>query len=74
MDIQFQVHYGKYNKRFGSDGIHEPLSWETSAEAVEKFKQERVFDEIISTEVKEKSMMDWMANLPIHTFEVKWPN
>ena len=66
-----QIHYEKYNQRFGSDGIHDPLEWTEGeiADRVEKFKDEMIFADIIDEELKEKSMFEWMANLPIHTFE-----
>ena len=28
----------RYNKRYGSDGIHEPLSWEKQEEEIVKFR------------------------------------
>jgi hypothetical protein len=28
----------RYNKRFGSDGLHEPLTWEKQQDAVDRFK------------------------------------
>lgn len=66
-----QIHYDKYNQRFGSDGIHDPLEWVEGevADRVETFKEEMIFSDIIDVELKEKSMFEWMANLPIHTFE-----
>jgi len=26
----FQVHFDAYNKKFGSDGFHDPLDWTSS--------------------------------------------
>jgi len=64
-----QIHYDRYNKRFAGDGVHEGLGWEGQFDAVEKFKEEFIFSDIIETEVKEKSMLNWMGEvLPIHTF------
>ena len=48
--------------------MHEPLSWEAEAEAVEAFKEDFIFADIIDTEVETKSMLEWMAFLPLHTF------
>ena len=64
-----QVHYEKYNQKFGSDGLHESLTWDEVAVEVDKFKEDFIFADIFETEVKEKSMMDWMTYLPIHKFE-----
>jgi len=63
------IHYDRYNKRFAGDGLHEDLDWKQQEEAVEKFKEDYIFSDIIDTEIKEKSMFTWMAEvLPLHTF------
>jgi len=63
------VHFDKYNQKFKGDGMHEGLDWEAQTEAVEKFKEEFIFSDIMETEIAEKSMMSWMAeSLPLHTF------
>lgn len=64
-----EVHYEKYNKRFGNDGIHEPLDWSSSKDNVEQFKKHMVYDDILQTEAKERSMLLWMRVLQIHSFE-----
>jgi len=64
-----QIHYDRYNKRFAGDGIHEGLDWEGQLEAVEKFKEDFIFSDIIETEKRDKSMLSWMGEvLPLHTF------
>lgn len=63
-----EVHYEKYNQRFGKDGIHEPLEWTTSKSQVERFKKEMVFEDILGTEANERSMLLWLRNLRIHSF------
>jgi len=64
-----QIHYDRYNKRFAGDGIHEGLDWKGQEDAVEKFKEDFIFSDIIETEKKERSMMSWMGEvLPMHTF------
>ena len=63
------VHFDKYNQRFANDGLHEGLDWVGQQEAVEKFKEEFIFADIMETEMKEKSMMSWMGEaLPLHTW------
>ena len=63
------VHFEKYNQRFANDGMHQGLDWVEQNEAVEKFKEEFIFADIMETEKKEKSMMSWLAEaLPLHTF------
>ena len=64
-----EVHYEKYNHRFGSDGIHEPLEWSKSGESVQRFKENFVHKDIRVTEAKSRSMLLWLRNLQIHKFE-----
>merc|ERR1712059_77212 len=63
------IHYDRYNKRFADDGTHDDLNWKNQLEAVERFKEDFIFSDIVNTEVAEKSMMEWVGKvLPIHTF------
>merc|ERR1719383_394620 len=63
-----EIHYDRYNVRYGSDGIHDPISWEKVESEVESFKQDFVFSDIMATEKEEKSMFEWMSVLPMHKF------
>ena len=57
----------RYNKRY--EETHSKLDWAEQEEAVERFKEEFIFSEIIKTEVEEKSMLNWLGQaLPMHTF------
>ncbi|XP_012671242.1 tRNA pseudouridine synthase A isoform X2 [Clupea harengus] len=64
-----KVHFDRYNKRFGGDGLHETLEWNEEEGAITAFKEEHIFPTIVETERAEKSMVSWMATLPIHDFE-----
>uniref|UniRef100_A0A671P0J5 Pseudouridine synthase 1 n=1 Tax=Sinocyclocheilus anshuiensis TaxID=1608454 RepID=A0A671P0J5_9TELE len=64
-----RVHFGRYNKRFGGDGIHETLEWTEEEEAISAFKDKHIYPSIVETELHEKSMVNWMATLYIHDFE-----
>lgn len=64
-----QVHFDRYNKRYGSDGMHETLSWDKVEDQVTRFKEDIVFSDIISTEISSKSMFEWMSVLPMHQFK-----
>ncbi|KAI1905022.1 hypothetical protein AGOR_G00011670 [Albula goreensis] len=64
-----QVHFDWYNRRYGADGIHEPLDWSQEAEEIAAFKEEHIYPTIVQTEQEEKSMLSWMATLPKHNFE-----
>eukprot|EP00066_Takifugu_rubripes_P029250 XP_011618516.1 PREDICTED: tRNA pseudouridine synthase A, mitochondrial isoform X2 [Takifugu rubripes] len=64
-----KVHFDRYNKRFGGDGLHERLEWEEQEEAVQAFKEAFIYPTIMETERQEGSMVSWMNTLPIHDFE-----
>lgn len=64
-----QVHFDRYNKRFGGDGLHEQLEWEGQEELIQAFKEAYIYPTIVETECQEGSMISWMATLPIHDFE-----
>ncbi|XP_053309759.1 pseudouridylate synthase 1 homolog [Spea bombifrons] len=64
-----KVHFEKYNRRFGNDGLHESLDWVEEEDKIESFKKEHIYPTIIQTEIQEKSMSTWMATLPIHDYE-----
>ncbi|KAM4710241.1 pseudouridylate synthase 1 homolog [Discoglossus pictus] len=63
-----RVHFEKYNRRFGNDGLHEALDWTTEEQIIEDFKKEHIYPTIIQTEIDEKSMDSWLATLPIHDY------
>ncbi|XP_076140875.1 pseudouridylate synthase 1 homolog [Alosa pseudoharengus] len=64
-----RVHFDRYNKRFGGDGLHETLEWTKEEEAIAGFKDAHIYPTIVETERDEKSMVNWMATLSIHDFE-----
>ncbi|MGH0163700.1 UNVERIFIED_CONTAM: hypothetical protein FKN15_048536 [Acipenser sinensis] len=64
-----RVHFEKYNMRFGSDGLHEPLDWLEEEDRIAAFKEQHIYPTIIHTEIEEKSMVNWLGTLPIHDFE-----
>uniref|UniRef100_A0A8C5QUG9 Pseudouridylate synthase 1 homolog n=1 Tax=Leptobrachium leishanense TaxID=445787 RepID=A0A8C5QUG9_9ANUR len=64
-----KVHFEKYNRRFGNDGLHESLDWAEEEPKIEVFKKEHIYPTIIQTELEEKSMSAWLATLPIHDYE-----
>ncbi|KAL3041526.1 hypothetical protein OYC64_019669 [Pagothenia borchgrevinki] len=64
-----KVHFDRYNKRFGGDGLHERLEWDQEEEAVKAFKEAHIYPSIVETERDEGSMVSWMSTLHIHDFE-----
>ena len=63
-----QIHYERYDRKFGADGTHDPLNWAECSEAVERFKEDVIFADMVETEAESKSMMDWLKFLRMHTF------
>ncbi|XP_005055034.2 PREDICTED: tRNA pseudouridine synthase A, mitochondrial isoform X4 [Ficedula albicollis] len=63
-----KVHFEKYNRRFGNDGLHEPLEWTEEEGKIAVFKEQYIYPTIINTEREEKSMANWLNTLPIHDF------
>lgn len=66
-----QVHYDRYNSRYGSDGMHETLEWIAEEEKIQKFFDENIFPTIVNTEKSDQSMVNWLETLPLHTFDVR---
>ncbi|KAI4491870.1 hypothetical protein M0804_003262 [Polistes exclamans] len=56
------VHYDHYNKRYGSDGIHETLDWKECEEEVEQFQAEYIVKHIVNTEIVEKTGRKFQCN------------
>ncbi|XP_068191200.1 pseudouridylate synthase 1 homolog [Antennarius striatus] len=69
-----RVHFERYNKRFGGDGLHEKLEWDSEEKKIEAFKESHIYPTIVETECQEGSMVSWMATLPIHDFEATAAN
>eukprot|EP00062_Callorhinchus_milii_P021673 gi/632978632/ref/XP_007906022.1/ PREDICTED: tRNA pseudouridine synthase A, mitochondrial isoform X1 [Callorhinchus milii] len=63
------VHFENYNRRFGNDGVHEPLDWADAEERIAGFKEDYIYPTIIQTEAEEQSMAKWLCTLPIHNFD-----
>ncbi|GAB6024911.1 hypothetical protein CHUAL_010016 [Chamberlinius hualienensis] len=68
------VHYDYYNKRYSNDGIHEPLQWDSIKDEIEEFKRQHIYLPIIRIEKESKSMINWLATLPNHTYDVRQPS
>lgn len=60
----------RYNNRFGSDGIHEPLTWEQVEDKVNDFKEKYIYPTIVTKEVEEELMLWWLKNkLSKHSYD-----
>lgn len=64
-----QVHYDRYNKRYGSDGMHEALEWTGLEEEIQCFVNEKILPTILDTEIEEQPMFEWLQNLSRHSYQ-----
>lgn len=62
-----KLHYDQYNTKWASDGSHEKIDFAHLKEALDKFKEEYIFSEIIKEEVETQSMMQWLSKLHFHS-------
>lgn len=69
-----RVHFDRYNQRFGGDGLHQRLEWDEESESMKGFKKAHIYPSIVDTESEERSMISWMASLPIHDYEASAAN
>jgi len=49
------VHYDRYNSKFGQDGMHERLLWDEVQPQIDEFRRKYIDSIIIDTEKNEKS-------------------
>jgi tRNA pseudouridine38-40 synthase len=63
-----EVHYDRYNLRYGGDGIHEPVVWPEVNDKIDEFKRKQILPNVYQGEKKEFSMIKWLQSLPIHTY------
>ncbi|KAJ3666707.1 hypothetical protein Zmor_002141 [Zophobas morio] len=55
------VHYERYNNRYGDDGVHEKMTWDEAEDEVNAFREKYIFPTIISTEIEEESLVNWIV-------------
>ncbi|KAF2364972.1 Pseudouridine synthase I TruA [Trinorchestia longiramus] len=63
-----QPHYDIYNKRFGQDGTHKPIDWSGLEDKVAQFRRDYIDQDIITTELQEKSMLEFLKILHMYSF------
>jgi len=66
-----QPHYDTYNKKYGSDGMHESLSWDEYEKEIQQFSLDYILPVIYKGEIEEHSMMKWLATLALHTYSIR---
>ncbi|XP_050548971.1 pseudouridylate synthase 1 homolog [Daktulosphaira vitifoliae] len=66
-----EVHYDKYNEKFGSDGLHDRLDFIELIDEVQEFRTKHILPTIVKIEKEESSMILWLEQLPLHTFDLR---
>lgn len=66
-----EVHFDRYNRKYGGDGHHEPIEWDDKNEAIEKFKNDYIYPVVVETEINEKSMFNWLSTLTLHSYSAE---
>lgn len=69
-----ELYFDGYNKKWGRDGLHEPIEWSEFEEELEKFREEYILPEIYKGEKNERVMWDWLKTLHMHSFDVESKN
>lgn len=68
-----KLHYDKYNRKYGKDGIHKPIEWPELEEEIEAFKHEYIFSNIVRKELTKNSMFVWLTKMCICHFGILDP-
>lgn len=64
-----QVHYDRYNSRYGADGFHENLVWDDFDAAVEEFRSKFIQPVIAESELTDAPMLSWLSTLERHSYD-----
>ncbi|KAL8601279.1 hypothetical protein ACOMHN_003223 [Nucella lapillus] len=65
-----ELFFDGYNKKFGKDGMHEALVWDKYRESLDQFREEYILSHIARSERQESVMLQWLATLQNHKFDV----
>ncbi|XP_059051923.1 pseudouridylate synthase 1 homolog isoform X2 [Achroia grisella] len=61
------VHYDRYDARYKTS--HDSLTWEAEDEAVQKFKLDHIYPNIVKGEIEDNSIGNWLEKLNLHSYE-----
>ncbi|KAM3962165.1 LOW QUALITY PROTEIN: pseudouridine synthase 1 [Aphomia sociella] len=61
------VHYDRYDARYKTS--HDSLTWEAEEEAIQKFKHDYIYPNIVKGEIEDNSMGNWLEKLKQHSYE-----
>ena len=58
-----KCHYDSYNQRMKRDKVQQPLEWDDVQAEMDEFKWASLLAPIVSTELREHSMVKWLRTL-----------
>ena len=64
-----RIHYDRYNVRYGTDGVHEKLTFEEELKDIDDFFRKHIVSKIVEMEVQTNSMQEWVVDLHRHSYE-----
>lgn len=69
-----RVHYDRYNRRYGGDGLHTKLEWKDQGEnqvqqIIDLFRHDRILPTILEGEINGRSMLIWVDTLAKHQYD-----
>lgn len=63
-----EVHFDRYNRKFGGDGHHEPIEWGEHNKEIRDFMEKHIYSVVVETEIKDRSMFQWLNTLSLHSY------
>lgn len=58
-----RLHYDEYNRKYGSDGRYEKLTWDECDEIVQQFHEKFIQSNIVQSEIHNELMLEWLETL-----------
>ncbi|KAK6185577.1 hypothetical protein SNE40_007781 [Patella caerulea] len=67
----YQTHYDGYNKRYGADGIHDPIDWSNYKVELDEFQKKYITSHIVKSEKQDRIVLNWLKVLHLHKFDMR---
>ncbi len=58
-----RLHFDEYDRKYGSEGLYEKLTWKECDENVQQFHEKYIRSNIFQTEIHNECMLEWLENL-----------
>jgi len=57
-----------YNKKYKGDPDHPPIGWPELDPVIEQFKRDKIFSEMVKTEMFDRTIFTWCNTIKAHNF------